>query len=216
MKSKRFYISCATFFILFSFLGCKRPTLYSPGKEIIVIKFKQQEYREYILAQRLEPKDRLTAIGVNRCKDFVDQENFYPYWNLPDNWLLLDWKWFDVPHGFVTFGFVLLREQTWDKLDFSHQSQSWPLSEPHINNPIEAIYYINPSTLEAYSSANYDSDMEELINATWNWPMAEKLRLCEISDTMDSIWAILQNDISVAIENGDIDNLTNQKYYSTD
>ena len=192
-------------------LGCKDKNAPEIPGEIIIMKFKQPENKIYILGH-YPGGDIINTIRVNRCAECVGQATNMPYWELSNDWLLLDWKWYDIPHGTnrLISGYTVLTNLTWDQYEqgITPPFQTWSFSEPHVFDPIEAICFIQPDTLEKYSHATYGTKVKDLISATENWNAAEKLGLCTMADTMDSIWTILQRDLSVAIENGDLGKIT--------
>ena len=206
-------IACTTFW------GCHNKN--NPQKDsvgIIVLKLKQPEYKDYILGIQKEKSDYIEALAINRCDETPNLSDHYPYWGLSNGWLLTDWRWYDLPHGTNSNMsiYTILTEKKWDSLNLvfgpSAESQTWPLTEPHASDPIETIYYIKASNLEKYSNASYGPRMIQLIEATDRWNSAEDLDLCGKVETMDSIWTILQRDLSIAAENGDLGHINDDKY----
>ena len=219
MKTRVFTICIAIGFVGAVFFGCHKKDM--PEKDtigIIVLKFKQPEYKDYVLGVAKEKSNYIEALAINRCEEIPALSEHYPYWCLSDDWLLIDWRWYDLPHGMNSNMsiYTILTEQKWDKLSLmfgsQSESQTWPLTEPHVLDSIEAIYYIKADNLNKYSNASYDSEMIQLIEATDRWALSEQLDLCEKVETMDSIWTVLQRDLSVAIENGDLEHINDDKY----
>lgn len=173
-----------------------------PSESITVIKLKKPEYKDFIIAYAA--KDSLIAYRANTT-GLGGKSGFTPYWELSENWLLVDWKW-NYPFPSLG-GAVLLEDITWDKL--THALQTWSLETPHISQPIESVYYIKTSKIAEMLAKTYDS---EFINHVVNRPSstasdAEKKE--EIIKTMDDIWTILQADLSTIIEQGNLDKLCN-------
>ena len=173
-----------------------------PSESITVIKHKKPEYKDFIIAYAA--KDSLIAYRANTT-GLGGKSGFTPYWELSENWLLVDWKW-NYPFPSLG-GAVLLEDITWDKL--THALQTWSLETPHISQPIESVYYIKTSKIAEMLAKTYDS---EFINHVVNRPSstasdAEKKE--EIIKTMDDIWTILQADLSTIIEQGNLDKLCN-------
>ena len=190
-------------------IGCDKQTDNSGF--VFVMKFKQPEYKDNVLAYYFFGGDSLYGISDNRCEDPIGKTKSYPYWELPNGWLLVDWKWMNLPY--LDFGGaekVLLTNQTWDEFKgYSANNANiptWPLSEPHIMEPLEDFFCILPNKLEKYCQSTYGEKMKENIYTTQfcinDSTDSSGKCLCEIADTMDSIWTILQRDLSVAIENG--------------
>lgn len=173
-----------------------------PSENITVMKLTKPEYKDFIIAYAA--KDSLIAYRTNRT-GLDGKSGDSPYWELSENWLLVDWKW-NYPFPSLG-GAVLLEDITWDKL--THALQTWSLETPHISQPIESVYYIKTSKIAEMLAKTYDS---ELINHVVNRPSstasdAEKKE--EIIKTMDDIWTILQADLSTIIEQGNLDKLCN-------
>lgn len=216
MKAKNFLSGIMVLGLIFSFcIGCNRPGEVEYSTKVIVLKFKKPEYKNYILANYHEGADYISAARGNRCEAPTGEAGYSPYWELPDNWLLVDWKWYNFPYD---AGLTLLTEQPWEKFNggIHPPFPQWPLSEPHIFQPVEKIYYIKLDNLEKYSNASYSAEMKWYIYCTNNETDIIHLSditkcLCEMSDTMDSIWSVLQRDLSVAIENGDLEHINDRK-----
>ena len=194
--------------IISSFLSACKPrnAITRPPMSATVMKFKNPEHKSYILANYFEGKDCIMGMRFNRYEQPVGEAGDQPYWELSDNWLLVDWKWGTFPYN---AGLVILTELTWDqfRVDSTIISHipSWPLSEPHVEQPVEKIWYINLSNLKEYSNASYDV---QLIDYLWSNISLEDNYI----DTMDSIWTVVQRDLSVAIENGDLAHINDDKY----
>ena len=216
MKKKNFSLSHILALVVISVFtcnlltGCERGAA-SPVPGVYVLKLKQPIYKNYILANYFSGTDSICLMRARRCMEPVGQKGYSPYWELPDGWLLVDWKWLHFPYN---AGLALLTEQTWDKAEYRdgmRPPQNWPISEPHILQPVEKIYYIKAGNLEKYANTKYPDLLRLLI---WGAGLeyagvecgtdAGSTCFCEQSDLADSLWTIIQNDLSVAIENGDL------------
>ena len=177
-----------------------------PALTVAVMKLAKPEYKYCALASLTsEYPDYYVGDRGNQCEEAIGKTGYYPYWELPDNWLLVDWKWRLFPY----IENIVLTEQTWDKYTWSHDfTPQWPLSEPHEVNPITQVLLINIANLENYRKAKYGEGFARYIEKTkLDFCYAGNECLCEISDKMDSIWAVLQTDLSVAVKNGDLEKL---------
>jgi len=179
---------------------------------VAVMKLTKPEYKNYVLASHTtDYPDYYVGDRGNQCQDSIGKTGYSPYWELPDDWLLVDWKWRLFPY----IENVVLTEQTWNKYPWGPQSSSpqWPLTEPHEDNPIEQVHWIKIANLEYYSNANYGKTVIYYISKTTEPFCYYGVEcLCEIPEKMDSIWNILYNDLSVAIEKGDLEKINNEEY----
>lgn len=175
-----------------------------PSESITVIKLKKPEYKDFIIAYAA--KDSLIAYRANTT-GLGGKSGFTPYWELSENWMLVDWKWnFPFPS---LGGAVLLENETWDKL--THELQSWPLETPHVSQPIENVYYVKASSLAEFLGKTYEQD---IIAHVINRPSGESVEdggKEKITQAMDDIWSIFQTDLSTIIKNGELESLLNIK-----
>ena len=196
------------------FMGCQSNKDWPDKKsgDLIVMKFVQPEYKNYVLANYKEGDDHISMYAVNRCGESIGLSGNSPYWDLFDNWLLIDWKWWGLPYKYKE-GLTLLTEQKWDNYDLSAALPKWSLTEPHTFEPVAEIYYLSLDSLEKYTDGHYDSQTKELVRSTHALHNASKDQcMCEKVETMDSIWTVLQRDLSAAIENGDLEHINDDKY----
>lgn len=193
-----------------SLTGCKRKETPTPEPSAVIIKFKVPEYKDYILANYVEGEENIYCTRYNNCGEPIGKTGYSPYWELPGEWLLVDWKWSGFPYN---AGLTLLTEQTWDKLGMAKTTGSgipfWSLAEPHIFQPVEKILYINVFHWEKYSGAKYP---DELVSALWEHKTEGEIKPCEEPEKMDGYWEILQQDLSAAIKNGDLEHINDDKY----
>ena len=186
--------------------SCNRDSAL-PTPHAVVIKFKHPEYKDYILANYFKGEDFIFGMRYNRCIDPIGQAGFSPYWELPDDWLLVDWKWFSFPYD---AGLVLLNELTWDKFEIDATNISgipkWPLTEPHIIQPVEKIYYINARHLEEFSGQEVPDEIIYILLGGEEFDDCD-CGLCDQPERMDRLWSILQNNLSIVINNGNLEEL---------
>ena len=191
------------------FLSCNKKVDHSNFYGIMLIKFKQVEYKNNVLAHDTEYKDYLYPAFSMYCGGVIPQMGSTPYLDLPDGWLLLDWKWYYME---IESPCVIMTDLTWAQVEFPDSILlKFPYSEDCINDPVEKLYSVDLHSIEKYSSATYGETMNRLVHNLVD-PHAyyyydEIKSPCELENTMDSIWSILQQDFAVAITNGDIDKL---------
>lgn len=195
--------------ISLSFFGCKQNEDPDPGPLAVVLKFKNPDYKNYILANYFEGQDKILGMRYYSCEEPIGQTGYSPYWELPNDWLLVDWNWRYFPYN---AGLTLLTELTWDKFEIDTTNNSgipsWPLTEPHLFQPVEQILYINAIHLENYCGVKLPLD---LIPYLWG-KTPEYYSPCENPAKMDSLWTILQEKLTFAIENGDLEHINDEKY----
>ena len=179
--------------------ACKDKNSPESEAHVVVMKFKKAEYKNYILANYLEGTDSIVATRFNRCEKAVGQTESSPYWELPNDWLLVDWKWFNFPYN---AGLTVLTGKTWNQCD--HLLQRWPLTEPHEFQPVEEILYIRAEALAKYSNTSYNADLLSLMNGNLD---EDGTNICDMSNRADSLWAIVYRHLSIAIEKGDLQEL---------
>ena len=173
-----------------------------PKRGIYVMKLTRPEYRDLVLARR--ESSYFVRAGRTISKEPIGKSGYSPYWELPNNWLLIDWKW---EYGFLPYwDYTVLKKQTWK--DLQNSPQKWLLTEPHTKeNPIEKNIVIGLYNLENYSNAHYGSEMTNIILRN----VPDEL-MCEMPEKMDSIWTILQAELSVAIEKGELEKINDIQY----
>lgn len=190
--------------IAFVLNSCGDDYAPEPAVRAVVLKFKNPDYKNYILANYSEGSDSIVATRFNHCGEPVGRSGYSPYWDLPDNWLLVDWKWFNFPYN---AGLTLLTNQTWDKYPMETLPlPKWSVFEPHILQPVDKILYVKASYLEKYHQTTYSGEMTALMRG--HLQLHDTICICERSEWADSIWTILQHDLSVVIKNGDLDKLS--------
>lgn len=223
MKKQCIYALWAMMAAAFFFCGCesKNPVpdpevgVPAPPLSVCVIKLAKPEYKNMILVSHFEGEDFYTNLRGNFCGEPIGKAGYSPYWELPDGWLLVDWKWSYFPYEIS----AVLTEQTWDKYIWSRDNYpQWPLTEPHEDSPIGKELYIHVANLDIYSHGDKweyrHSDMITKIHQVYGDELYKGDDcLCKQTKTMDSIWTVLQTDLSVAIEKGDLEKINNDEYY---
>lgn len=207
VKNNILLISILSAIIGFIFSSCEEHTYASrPRPYVVVLKFEQPDYKNYILANYFDGDDKILGMRYNRCREAIGAAGDSPYWELPQNWLLVDWKWNGFPYN---SGLCLLTELTWDKFEIDTTNisgiPSWPLTEPHLLHPVENILYVQVEYLASYLGIKYSYDVLNVVDGIYSDSLCKQ---CELGD---SIWAILQNDLSSAIESGDLEHINDYK-----
>ena len=185
--------------------GCKdNKSAVKPSAHVIVLKFKKPEYKNYILVTHVASSDSLVATRFNHCGEPIGQSEYSPYWELPDNWLLVDWKWGQFPYS---AGLTLLTEKTWkDYPTDTFPLPKWPISEPHLAYPVEKLLSVPAADLAEYNKAVYSNEMYGLIDN--GVEIDENSSMCDHAEQADSMWVVLLNHLSTVIKNGDMEKIS--------
>ena len=162
-----------------------------------------------------------------------------PFWALPDGWYLIDWAWCNLKsEAYPYLGYTILTDVTFDNL-YEYKSCYFDKSLPHVSLPKDQLYeqkiiriadlmaYIHPDgKYPSYEFSYYDNHFEkDTVFVAPNqyffhcWlggylPIASNVQtcLCGLADQVDNYWAELQNQLTILIENGDLNHL---KHFDT-
>ena len=193
--------------ILVCFAACEKKSYdVEPPTHVTVLKFKKPEYKNYILVNSGSTDSIVVAMRFNSCEEPVGKSGYSPYWELPDDWLLVDWKWPIFPYK---VGLVVLTNQTWDKYPQKEQLPlpKWSLlSEPYVRQPVEKMLHIGVEKLAEYNNVIYPDTMIGFMDNGVGRDGCD-ICFCENSDLADSLWTVVQTHLSVVIENGDLEKL---------
>lgn len=155
-----------------------------------------------------------------------------PFWALPDGWYLIDWAWHGLSTPYPYDGNTILTDVTFDNYR-TYGPSEFDKSVPHVYKGRKNIFesrMINIADLMGYSypDGNYPSYKMRSYNKTSG---ADSIKvfanqyfyhrvlactkpvsnfencLCERADELDGYWADLQSQITILINNGDLDNL---------
>ena len=188
-----------------------------------LIKFTDPSYKDYILAyaQRGPGHPNATGkenVGVMRFNICVAHPgNYYapkwiydfpeshrnPYWELPNDWLLIDWRWKLFPYDRET---SVIINKKWD--EFYEGAWGWPREMVIDEYPIAEWKNVNISHIAKHIEKTYSEEMIFLLNeiscagSHLDSIYGYDFCLCEVPHIMDSIWTILQQDLSDYIEDG--------------
>ena len=207
MKMKNCFVPILLLVIVVAFgmSSCEQEKMDVANPYVTIVKFKQPEYKNYICAH-YKDGDSLMTINVEAhiCMDAVGKAGYSPYWELPDGWLLVDWKW--GPLIIYAKEHVVLNGLTWETIEYpiTQQHLTWPAATPHILNPVASRKQIDINKLAKYH------EPFSLNLYSWGNKMTDScLCPCELVRDMDEDWSRLQRNLSVAIENGDLEKLLN-------
>lgn len=168
--------------------------------------------------------------------DPADEVNFKeryrdPFWALPDGWYLIDWAWCNlVSDAYPYLGHTLLTDVTFDNL-YDYGDCYFDKSLPHKTVEYEKkIIYIGDLMAYMHPDGNYPSfelrytapnSGKDIVYTQRNQyffhsglgmdylPVASNVRpcLCDMDEQMDAYWAVLQNQLSTLINNGDLNKI---------
>lgn len=205
--------------IMFVSVGCPTPPPPNLNNSIRLIKLKDSSDKDYILAH-YEPKGKYSTgeyaqvMRFNMCtshpnhhyiNDWIfdfSESHHIPYWELPNGWLLVDWRYYDFPYN-TTQAVVL--NLKWETL---YQYDSWFFSKDLIRHkdPILECIDISLTDFEKYVEKKYSIEILQFVNQTKNpwdfYDVDDGYCSCEIPEKLDSIWAVFQADLSSFIETG--------------
>lgn len=171
---------------------------------IRVLKFKNPEYKNYILANVDPDGNGYTILRSSSCDEPIGQSGYSPYWELTNDWLLVDWKWSNYPNNYHP---VLLIGEPWGSIQ--EANQTWSSDTPHIADPIDSVLNISVNALDAYfytkGGLRYGEAFYYYIYKSSIECMGDQY------EEMDKVWSALQRDLSIVIENGDLEQLYEQK-----
>ena len=211
MKNKFIYAVCVMAATMFCACGPDpEPGPYGEplGSSVYIVKMSKPEYKDLVLVRKYH-RVSYEAYCFNRCEEPIGKTGYSPYWELPNGWLLVDWKW----TGFFRcdYGYTALTKQTWDKydgLDAEGNPQKWPLTIPHTkDNPVSQFEEVYVPGLATYSNNLCDESSVLLLKQYFRCHFLRDVSLCDEAERMDSIWTILQADLTAVIEKGDMDKL---------
>lgn len=171
---------------------------------IKVLKFKNPEYKNYVLANISSNGNGYTILRSSSCDEPIGKSGFSPYWELSNDWLLVDWKWPGFPNNDDP---VLLVDEPWGNIQSANQT--WSSETPHIADPIDSMLNISVNELDAYF---YMKGGIRYGEAFYYYIYRSSIEcISNQYEEMDNVWSILQRDLSIVIENGDLEQLYVQK-----
>lgn len=192
--------------------------IYRMHHGISLVRFVQPEYKNFILINEIGNTDSVGLTlkewhrhydGWGFCPDYVDLGNT-PYLELPDNYLMVDWKWeyivWDNINGSVLF-------VPWDSLQ-TPISQKFPKSIGFVNNPVKDKCFLAYHILDEYRGAKiksvYDYSLDDEKFASGYYTPCS-LGIDTMKDAIsqiayyDSLQLIYQNCITEIINSGQLE-----------
>lgn len=205
--------------IMFITTGCPSTPPPNLSHTIRLIKFEEASDKDYILANYV-PKGKYSTgeyarmMSHNMCTshrhhqymevwDFNFPESHHlPYWELPNGWLLVDWRYHSFPHYKDQ---TVTLNQKWETL-YEYDSWFFPKDMIRHKNPISAWIEVDLHLLETFLDKTYSIEVLQLVNQTKNswdfYDVDDGYCSCEIPEKLDSIWAGFQLDLFEFIEAG--------------
>ena len=205
--------------IMFITTGCPSTPPPNLSHTVRLIKFKEASDKDYILANYV-PKGKYSTgeyaqmMSHNMCTFhpdhlYINDWNFefpeshhLPYWELPNGWLLVDWRYHSFPHYKDQ---TVTLNQKWETL-YEYDSWFFPKDMIRHKNPISAWIEVDLHQLETFLDKTYSIEVLQLVNQTKNswdfYDVDDGYCSCEIPEKLDSIWAGFQLDLFEFIEAG--------------
>lgn len=181
-------------------IGCKERPAPEPYTNIVtVVKLKDPTWRNYIISSMYPDNSRIGASAYNVVGDSVRT----PYRELPNNYLLVDWRWYRFPVPPVCLVFELWENYT----GFYYQRN--PDSVKYQLNPLKC-YIVDMDKVNALLQTKNKYDVE-YSEACTNHPNAAEYKL-QMSH-MDSVWSITQLQLATIIDAGRFDDIAEQRKY---
>lgn len=200
---------------------------------VTLIRFKDPTDKNYILAHYYQPKkgqssgEFINMMRFNKCIfyppytntnttawDFHFPESHHPaYWELPDGWLLIDWRWQGVPYNKNN---AVTLDLQWEEL--YNVDWSWSINMVRHKNPLVECIFIDLYDLQVYLEKKYSAETLSLVNqVVFSGSFVKDFSkkgycLCEIPDKLDAVWNEIQSDLSFIIENGNIEKVPHLEF----
>lgn len=194
---RNYFIIIACLLCLFGTISCNRHSETAPYSDYVtVIKFDNPEYKQYVLAFQSGVSGKADLSGSGNIFD----DGTLPYWDLADDYLLIDWRWYMFPRYETTY----LIFEPWTDQNIYAFGDGWRLDTcQYIKNPIKRRYNIDMARVNEYLGTTelYDLDYEE----THGEHLEDTDRFDEFraqTAHMDSVWTYTQQQLNVVIEQG--------------
>jgi len=127
-----------------------------------IIKFKQTEYKEYVMAYfstregcalslesyYFQPLSSLILYGQS------------PYIELADDYLLIDWKWFPV---YWVDNEAIINKKWTEWTELKSRDICLPIEDLYVSYPVMELYSIDPCKIKEYNSGYLKYDIPEYI-----------------------------------------------------
>ena len=192
---------------------------------VSILKFYDPSYKNQILAYSPPNKHsedawaymfRFNMCASNPYHSYDAQQWIYafpeshhlPYWELTDDWFLIDWRWHNFPYDKATS--VVINQQ-WD--DLYNSSWSWSSNDFLDDDPIAELINVPIKKISAVLNKEYSHMVQQVVRAqhSLDYYLEDDVYgydfcLCEAPNVMDSVWSVLQTDLSTYIDAGGLQN----------
>lgn len=219
MKNNSYLITLSIcLLIMFITTGCSTP-MPNLSHTVRLIKFKDASDKDYILANyvpigKYSTGEYAQMMSHNMCTshrhhNYMAVWNFnfpeshhLPYWELTNGWLLIDWRYYSFPHYKDQ---TVSLKQKWETL-YEYDSWFFPKDMIRHKKPISEWIEVDLHQLETFLEKTYSIEVLQLVNQTKNagdfYEVDAGYCSCEIPEKLDSIWSVIQTDLSAFIEAG--------------
>ena len=219
MKNNSYLITLSIcLLIMFITTGCSTP-MPTLSHTVRLIKFKDASDKDYILANyvpigKYSTGEYAQMMSHNMCTshrhhNYMAVWNFnfpeshhLPYWELTNGWLLIDWRYYSFPHYKDQ---TVTLKQKWETL-YEYDSWFFPKDMIRHKKPISEWIEVDLHQLETFLEKTYSTEVLQLVNQTKNawdfYDVDDGYCSCEIPEKLDSVWSVIQTDLSAFIEAG--------------
>lgn len=214
MKKKNVILLATS--ILLGTMACDEPHVLNtpdPGVHVYVIKFDKPEYKEHIMVYADGFGEETTRLCNERLAlpdSVIHLCGKSPYIELPNNYLLVDWKWGRIYYQNEE---AIIRSK-WSELKAA--DTLWPRSEIYVKYPVSEAYCISREVIKDYNNGflqYYDTD-STFIRLGWNvsdqnWATYSeglKASTLEYLALCDSVQAEFVEIITRMIQDGNLPN----------
>ncbi len=219
MKNNSYLITLSIcLLIMFITTGCSTP-MPNLSHTVRLIKFKDASDKDYILANyvpigKYSTGEYAQMMSHNMCTSHrhhnymavwsfnFPESHHLPYWELTNGWLLIDWRYYSFPHYKDQ---TVTLKQKWETL-YEYDSWFFPKDMIRHKKPISEWIEVDLHQLETFLEKTYSIEVLQLVNQTKNagdfYEVDAGYCSCEIPEKLDSIWSVIQTDLSAFIEAG--------------
>ena len=176
-------------------IGCKERPAPEPYTNIVtVVKLKDSNWRNYIISTMYPNGNRIGASAYNVVDDSVKT----PYRELPNDYLLVDWRWYRFPENNPCLVF-----EPWDNYTGFYYFRN-PDSVQYQLHPL-LCYFVDMAKVNAYlhTPEKYQTEYFEAVRA--HFSDTEKAIYISQTAHMDSVWTLTQQQIAIVINDGKFD-----------
>lgn len=185
------------------YISCKEHTDPEPYTNIVtVVKLKDPTWRNYIISSMYPDKSRIGAAAYNVVGDSVRT----PYRELPNNYLLVDWRWYRFPENNPCLVF-----EPWDNYTGFYYFRNSDSVQYQLH-PLQC-YFVDMAKVNAYlhTPEKYQTEYFEAVRA--HFSDIEKAAYILQTAHMDSVWSLTQQQITIVINDGKFDEVAKRVTY---